>query len=410
MERRFPNIGKFALLISVSQFLGILLNGILGWFPAGIIGTGARGEKFHLLQYLRQSLNLPYKDNGFWSDAGVLTGQEYAMLLLMIGTLVIAVIGLRARPSISGPQKQSIEDQQAQLESGQVSVSRPGGLSVVNPTTAAIVSSIVGKEGAPAAEIIADALGEMTAVALEMGVDDELIKGQIIQESVDDSTIDSRFTTKVGDQEDDIFDLTGTGILTTSIDDNDELGWLDDSDAVEDEPDVLVFDPTSSSDEPTLPELPTVKATTKTVEPISPPTVKAVAPPVVKAVAPPVVEAVATPVVETVAPPPAVEMVSDDSSPNYLKRKEAQFGSMPRRPSGLPKAAVFDIEMNSWTLFGRPVEESKSSTVVSTKPSSSGTSAPAVQTKARKAPALPSIPTSNKKNQNTPRLPNIPQI
>ena len=410
MERRFPNIGKFALLISVSQFLGILLNGILGWFPAGIIGTGARGEKFHLLQYLRQSLNLPYKDNGFWSDAGVLTGQEYAMLLLMIGTLVIAVIGLRARPSISGPQKQSIEDQQAQLESGQVSVSRPGGLSVVNPTTAAIVSSIVGKEGAPAAEIIADALGEMTAVALEMGVDDELIKGQIIQESVDDSTIDSRFTTKVGDQEDDIFDLTGTGILTTSIDDNDELGWLDDSDAVEDEPDVLVFDPTSSSDEPTLPELPTVKATTKTVEPISPPTVKAVAPPVVKAVAPPVVEAVATPVVEAVAPPPAVEVVSDDSSPNYLKRKEAQFGSMPRRPSGLPKAAVFDIEMNSWTLFGRPVEESKSSTVVSTKPSSSGTSAPAVQTKARKAPALPSIPTSNKKNQNTPRLPNIPQI
>ena len=410
MERRFPNIGKFALLISVSQFLGILLNGILGWFPAGIIGTGARGEKFHLLQYLRQSLNLPYKDNGFWSDAGVLTGQEYAMLLLMIGTLVIAVIGLRARPSISGPQKQSIEDQQAQLESGQVSVSRPGGLSVVNPTTAAIVSSIVGKEGAPAAEIIADALGEMTAVALEMGVDDELIKGQIIQESVDDSTIDSRFTTKVGDQEDDIFDLTGTGILTTSIDDNDELGWLDDSDAVEDEPDVLVFDPTSSSDEPTLPELPTVKATTKSVEPISPPTVKAVAPPVVKAVAPPVVEAVATPVVETVAPPPAVEVVSDDSSPNYLMRKEAQFGSMPRRPSGLPKAAVFDIEMNSWTLFGRPVEESKSSTVVSTKPSSSGTSAPAVQTNARKAPTLPSIPTSNKKNQNTPRLPNIPQI
>ena len=410
MERRFPNIGKFALLISVSQFLGILLNGILGWFPAGIIGTGARGEKFHLLQYLRQSLNLPYKDNGFWSDAGVLTGQEYAMLLLMIGTLVIAVIGLRARPSISGPQKQSIEDQQAQLESGQVSVSRPGGLSVVNPTTAAIVSSIVGKEGAPAAEIIAEALGEMTAVALEMGVDDELIKGQIIQESVDDSTIDSRFTTKVGDQEDDIFDLTGTGILTTSIDDDDELGWLDDSDAVEDEPDVLVFDPTSSSDEPTLPELPTVKATTKTVEPISPPTVKAVAPPVVKAVAPPVVETVATPVVEAVAPPPAVEVVSDDSSPNYLKRKEAQFGSMPRRPSGLPKAAVFDIEMNSWTLFGRPVEESKSSTVVPTKPSSSGTSAPAVQTKARKAPALPSIPTSNKKNQNTPRLPNIPQI
>ncbi len=396
MERRFPNIGKFALLISISQFLGILLNGILGWFPAGLIGTGARGQKFHILQYLRQTLNLPYKENGFWSDAGSLTGQEYAMLVLMLATLVVAVIGLRSRPSISGPQKQSIEDQQAQLESGQVSVSRPGGLSVVNPTTAAILSSIVWKEGAPAAEIIADALGEMTAVAVEMGVDDVLIKGEIIQEFVDESTIDSRFTTRVGDQEDDIFDLTGTGILTTTIEDDEDedLGWLDDSDVVEDEPEISVFDPSPSSDEPTLPDLPTVKATKQTVEPVSPPTVKAVAPPVVKEVK-----------------PPTVEVVSDTPSSDYLQRKEAQFGSMPRRPVGLPKAAVFDIELNTWTLFGRPVEASQMSTIVSTKPSRSNASTPAVQTKARNAPTLPSIPTPPKKEKKrAPRLPNIPQI
>ncbi|MDP7311972.1 MAG: hypothetical protein QF831_00885 [Candidatus Thalassarchaeaceae archaeon] len=404
MERRFPNIGKFALLISISQFLGILLNGILGWFPAGLIGTGARGQKFHILQYLRQTLNLPYKENGFWSDAGALTGQEYAMLVLMLSTLVVAVIGLRSRPSFTGPQKHSIEDQQAQLESGQVSVSKPGGLSVVNPTTAAIVSSIVGKEGAPAAEIIADALGEMTAVALEMGVDDVLIKGEIIQEFVDESTIDSRFTTKVGDQEDDIFDLTGTGILTTTIEDDEEedLGWLDDSDVEEDEPEIPVFDPSPSSDKPTLPDLPTVKATKKAVEPVSPPTVKAVAPPVVEAVAPPVVEA------ET---PPTVEVVSDTSSSNSLQRKEAQFGSMPRRPVGLPKAAVFDIELNTWTLFGRPVEASQMSTIVSTKPSHSTASTPVVQTKTRNAPTLPSIPSPPKKEKKkAPRLPNIPQI
>ena len=395
MERQYPNIGKFALLISISQFLGILLNGILGWFPAGLIGTGARGQKFHILQYLRQTFNLPYKENGFWSDAGTLTGQEYAMLVLMLTTLVVAVIGLRSRPSVTGPQKHSIEDQQAQLESGQVSVSKPGGLSVVNPTTAAIVSSIVGKEGAPAAEIIADALGEMTAVALEMGVDDVLIKGEIIQEFVDESTIDSRFTTKVGDQEDDIFDLTGTGILTTTIEDDEDedLGWLDDSDVEEDETEIPVFDPSPSSDKPTLPELPAVKATKKAVEPVSPPTVKAVSPPVVEA--------------ET---PPTMEVVSDTSSSNYLQRKEAQFGSMPRRPVGLPKAAVFDIELNTWTLFGRPVEASQMSTIVSTKPSRSTASTPVVQTKARNAPTLPSIPTPPKKEKRAPRLPNIPQI
>jgi len=396
VERRFPKLGKLALLISVSQFLGILLNGILGWFPAGVIGTGARGQKFHLLQYMRQNLNLPYKANGFWSDAGVLTGQEYAMLVLMLGTLVVAVVGLRSRPSFSGPQKHSIEDQQAQLESGQVSVSRPGGLSVVNPTTAAIVSSIVGKEGAPAADIIAGALGEMTAVAVEMGVDDVLIKGEIIQESVDDSIIDSRYTTKVGDQDDDPFDLAGTGILTTTIEEDDDegLGWLDDSDLVEDEPEIAVFDPTSSSEKPTLPDLPTAKATNKTVKPVTPPTVKAVAPPVVKA--------------ET---PPTVEVVSDALTSDYLQQKDAQFGSMPRRPTGLPKAAEFDIELNTWTLFGRPVEESQVSTIVSTKPSRSAASKPVVQTKGRRAPNLPSIPTPpKKKKKRGPRLPNIPQI
>ena len=194
MERRHPNIGKLALLISISQFLGILLNGILGLFPAGLIGTGSRGQKFHLLQYIRQSLNLPYKEGGFWSDAGSFTGQEFAMAFLMVTTLVIAIIGLRQRESIDGPSKMSTESQREQLESGQVSVSRPGGLSVVNPTTAAIVSNIVDGDGTPAADIIAGALGEMKAVALEMGVDDELIKGQIIQEESEDVTLDSRYT------------------------------------------------------------------------------------------------------------------------------------------------------------------------------------------------------------------------
>ena len=76
VERRLPKIGKFALLISLSQFFGILFNGLLGWFPAGIIGTGSRGQKFHLLQYIRQNLNLPYKSNGFWSRSISLLGCD----------------------------------------------------------------------------------------------------------------------------------------------------------------------------------------------------------------------------------------------------------------------------------------------------------------------------------------------
>jgi hypothetical protein len=406
MERRYPNIGKVALLISISQFLGILLNGILGLFPAGLIGTGSRGQKFHLLQYIRQSLNLPYKEGGFWSEAGSFTGQEFAMAFLMITTLVIAIIGLRQRESIDGPSKMSAESQREQLESGQVSVSRPGGLSVVNPTTAAIVSNIVDGDGTPAADIIAGALGEMKAVAIEMGVDDELIKGQIIQEESEDVTLDSRYTVTSTSDEMEVVDLTESIVgemevvdLTESIvevtdsdkqeeevSDNDELGWLDDSpwaedDVTVDSVSVKVTEP-EKKEKPSLPSLPS----TPTSQPIPKPEVVEVKPPPVQNK---YVKPVETPVVPQV--------------------KEAQSGVMPNRPSGLPNKAVFDIELNSWTLFGRPIEFTDSPPMPVVKREAK--TEPAPTTSARAPPSLPTIPTPPKKESKPkPRLPSIPQI
>ena len=393
MERRYPNIGKLALLISISQFLGILLNGILGLFPAGLIGTGIRGQKFHLLQYIRQSLNLPYKEGGFWSDAGSFTGQEFAMAFLMVTTLVIAIIGLRQRESIDGPSKMSTESQREQLESGQVSVSRPGGLSVVNPTTAAIVSNIVDGDGTPAADIIAGALGEMKAVALEMGVDDELIKGQIIQEESEDVTLDSRYTVTSTSDEMEVVDLTESIVEVTDSDeqeeevsDNDELGWLDDSpwaedDVTVDSVSVKVTEP-EKKEKPSLPSLPS----TTTSQPIPKPEVVEVKPPPVQNK---YVKPVETPVVPQV--------------------KEAQTGVMPNRPSGLPNKAVFDIELNSWTLFGRPIEFTDSPPMPVVKREAKTEPAPA--TSARAPPSLPTIPAPPKKESKPkPRLPSIPQI
>ena len=393
MERRYPNIGKLALLISISQFLGILLNGILGLFPAGLIGTGSRGQKFHILQYIRQSLNLPYKEGGFWSDAGSFTGQEFAMAFLMVTTLVIAIIGLRQRESIDGPSKMSAESQREQLETGQVSVSRPGGLSVVNPTTAAIVSNIVDGDGTPAADIIAGALGEMKAVAIEMGVDDELIKGQIIQEESEDVTLDSRYTVTSTSDEMEVVDLTESIVEVTDSDeqeeevsDNDELGWLDDSpwaedDVTVDSVSVKVTEP-EKKEKPSLPSLPS----TTTSQPIPKPEVVAVKPPPVQNK---YVKPVETPVVPQV--------------------KEAQTGVMPNRPSGLPNKAVFDIELNSWTLFGRPIEFTDSPPMPIVKREAKTEPAPVIS--ARAPPSLPTIPTPPKKESKPkPRLPSIPQI
>ncbi len=350
MERRYPKIGKVALLISLSQFAAVVLNGLLGVFPAGIIGTAVRGQKFHLLQFLRQQLNLPYKSNGFWSDAGLLTGQEYAMLSLMVVTLIIAIIGLRERQQIEGPKSMSAEEQREQLESGNVPLSRPGGLSVVNPTTAAIVSSVVGGDATPTAEVIANALGEMSVVAQEMGVDDFLIKGEIIQEEVDESTIDSRFTTSVGD-EDDVVDLvgvvsttehagttedvlSGTPIEMSSADEgeDDDLGWLDESPVSR----VTTSDSDPSSavrevEPPRLPQRPAKKFSR--VEPVSPPKRTALT---------------ATTTGETLGTTP--KSATDGST------RAGFSGSIPNKPTGLPAMAEYDMQTNQWMLFGKAIE------------------------------------------------------
>ena len=389
MERRYPKIGKLAMLVSITQFLGVLLNGILGWFPAGVLGTGTAGQKFHLIQYIRQTLNLPYKDGGFWSDAGVLTGQEYAMILMMLITLLIAIVGLRQRESITGPSKVSADIQREELESGQVSVTRPGGLSVVNPTTAAIVSNIVGGGGTPASDIIADALGEMKAVAIEMGVNDELIKGTIIQEESDDITMDSRFTVTANADDMEVIDLSEPIVEAADADsvdeevsDDDEIGWLDDSPWAEDDVTVDSQKITEAEGKPSLPSLP------------SSPTRQATAESEVVAVKP---------------PPVQNKYVKPVEIPVTPQVKEAQTGAMPNRPSGLPNKAVFDIELNSWTLFGRPIEFTDTPPMPVIKKET--TSAPTPATNTRTPPSLPTIPTPPKKeSQPKPRLPSIPQI
>jgi len=394
MERRYPKIGKLAMVISISQFLGVLLNGILGLFPAGLIGSGSRGQKFHILQYIRQTLNLPYKEGGFWSDAGSFTGQEFAMILLMVVTLVIAIIGLRQRESIAGPSKISADSQREQLESGQVSVSKPGGLSVVNPTTAAIVSNIIGGGDTPAADIIADALGEMKAVALEMGVDDELIKGQIIQEETEDITLDSHDTVTSTYDDTEVIDLTESIVESTEQDvqdeevsENDELGWLDDSPWSED-------DVTINSEEISVPETPEIKEKPSLPSLPSTPTKQSIPKPVV---------------VEVKTPPIENKYVKPVETPVVPQVKEAQSGSMPTRPSGLPDKAVFDIEVNSWTLFGRPIEFTDTPPMPVIKKERK--TAPTPATNARTPPSLPTIPTPPKKESKPkPRLPSIPQI
>ena len=190
MDRRFPRIGLLSLLVAATQLFSLVFNGLLGWFPGALLGSGGWGLKFHLYPYLRQTLGLPFKADSFWSDAGSLTGQEYAMLVLFLITGVVGYFGTRERPSIEGPEKKSYDEQREALEAGAVGIARPSGLSVINPVTAAIVDSVVGGDATPTGDVITRALGEMAVVVAEMVPEDD-------DDSDDIPMLDSRHTISI---------------------------------------------------------------------------------------------------------------------------------------------------------------------------------------------------------------------
>ena len=178
-ERGVPRGGGLWLVVAARQMLSGVVKGLRGWVAGALVGSGGWGLKFHLYPYLRQTLGLPFKADSFWSDAGSLTGQEYAMLVLLLITGVVGYFGTRERPSIEGPEKKSYEDQRAALESGAVGIARPSGLSVINPVTAAIVDSVVGGNATPTGDVITRALGEMAVVAAEMVPEDDDDSGEV---------------------------------------------------------------------------------------------------------------------------------------------------------------------------------------------------------------------------------------
>ena len=189
---------------------------------------------------------------------------------------------------------------------------------------------------------------------------------------------------EVVDLTESIVEVTGSDEQEEEVSDNDELGWLDDSPWAED--DVTVDSAKATEPEkkekPSLPSLPSTPTSQPTPKPD---------------------------VVEVKPPPVQNKYVKPVETPVVPQVKEAQSGVMPNRPSGLPNKAVFDIELNSWTLFGRPIEFTDSPPMPVVKREAK--TEPAPTTSARAPPSLPTIPTPPKKESKTkPRLPSIPQI
>ena len=113
-----------------------------------------------------------------------------------------------------------------------------------------------------------------------------------------------------------------------------------------------------------------------------------------------------TPIVVPTTTPIIPKSSSVDGSSSSNKVKDAHQGTMPRKPPGLPKQAIFDIELNSWTLFGRTIETSSMPKVIQS--SHVNQKNDKIQQKTSSPPTIPTPP--QKKGKKGPRLPNIPQI
>ncbi len=364
MDRRFPRIGLVSLLVAAIQLFTLVFNGLLGWFPGALLGSGNWGMKFHLYPYLRQILGLPYKPNSFWSDAGSLTGQEYAMLVLVLITGIIGYVGTRERPAFDGPEKRSYEDQREALEAGAVGIARPSGLSVINPTTAAIVDSVVGGDATPTGDVITNALGEMAVVAAEMAP-----VGSTDEEDI--PLLDSRFTVSI---DNDPEPLDDDDTLSTSDDEDD---WADDWFSPEADDGIVL------SEEP---REEVVVDLTQDLEPQD----------------------------DTLQELEVVSVVEDSqavlSVPVAEARTGHRVGAMPVRPEGLPAAAEWDIENECWVLFGRPIEMAQLPQPIPQKPEwaqkSEPVELPTVPSPPKKG--LPTIP-STSKTVGLPSLPALPR-
>ena len=364
MDRRFPRIGLLSLLVAATQLFSLVFNGLLGWFPGALLGSGGWGLKFHLYPYLRQTLGLPFKADSFWSDAGSLTGQEYAMLMLLLITGVVGYFGTRERPSIEGPEKKSYDEQREALEAGAVGIARPSGLSVINPVTAAIVDSVVGGDATPTGDVITRALGEMAVVAAEMVPEDD-------DDSDDIPMLDSRHTISIDIDPEPMDDDDPPDAADDEADWGDE--WFSPTEdrgvvASEDPKEEMVVDLTQET-EPSADALPELE------------------------------------VVALVA-----DSQADLAVPVAVPRTGPRVSAMPVRPEGLPAAAEWDIENECWVLFGRPIEMARLPRPAPQKPGwahkSEPEELPTVPSPPKKG--LPTIP-STSKTVGMPSLPALPR-
>ena len=253
MERYHPRAGLACALTALPVWVIFLFNGILGFFPAVIFpSSGGIGSKFHFWLFLKDRL-FGGSPDPVWSEAGVMTAQEWLMLLIALPLTVGALYCLRRRPEFGTIDRTNMSDERELLEMSSV-ISNTAGTG--NSNTAAIIDSVIEKEAAPDENVIAAALGEMGVIAAanaaEIAANTELYEDTDEEEPI----IDSRFTTVIADDESMAIASAAAKADVPVIPEISPVAEVDENPSEEDDP----FDqwPPTEQDVPEMPSTPKI--------------------------------------------------------------------------------------------------------------------------------------------------------
>ena len=383
MERYHPRAGLWCLIVAFPTWAVFVINGMLGFFPAVIFADGGGGQEIHFWLFLKDRF-FGGSPDPVWSEAGIMTTQEWLFFGLALPATLGAIYCLRRRPEFGAIQKNDDVEEREALEFGSGgSLLSMGG----DAHTQAIVESVIGETQTVDENAVTAALGEMGAIAAANAAeeipDDLDLDGE-------EPIMDSRFTTTIPDEETTemveayIEDAPESEVLPEEEDDggleDDDIGWgvWDPEPESVSEPIVETPESAEEHDLPEIPELfrePIVSNDALIEEdPLATPSIPEIpeivtldedkpnvserltsmatqAADVTLSATKEVVSATMTGAKEV-----ASMAVGIKEKVVQKVRKQSTTAVMPVRPPELPSMAEWDPEKGAWTLMGRTVQ------------------------------------------------------
>jgi|GEM_PF-1050731 len=421
MERYHPRAGLWCLVVAFPTWIIFLLNGMLGFFPAVIFADGGVGHKFHFWLFLKDRL-FGGSTDPVWSEAGVMTSQEWLLLALALPATIGAIYSLRRRPEFGAIHRSDDISDRESLEVGAINIGFSGG---GDAHTQSIVESVIGHEEVLDQGVVSAALGEMGVIAAaNAAAAAEQEEVEVVTEPVHDS----RFTTTIPD--DDTLDMVSVLVE----EDEDDTGWgVWDPEAeseVEIEVEIEAEVEMDSTPERELPEIPEIfrEPVVDTPDPLATPTIPEI--PIIETLTP-TIEAPKSNITERIstlmthAADATVDATKEVVSATMSGAKEVASiaagitgkvvgkvrqkstkGVMPVRPVGLPPMAEWDSYQGAWTIMGRPVHVAATPEPEVAAPSWSHEEEVVLTATAIDSPAQQGD--ENKPRRNTPFIPELP--